>query len=217
MPVELSFEYFLNLILIARNVYSEFKMSNSTNTFKVDYTNYVTSQLHLNVISSLYEKTSRSIYEYFNAYKYLHKEGGSREDALKVLLYFLDDVQDFFLHARDTYYLTIDCNESELGIQLPIVDEELVKEETMQFIKVITREQADPEKFDNVFRNTKDISTEEAYKITSRLPYSKMQAELITTCTSADDMIDRIENLVQVAICGVRLIHVKEALKGVLR
>lgn len=69
-----------------------------TDELYIRFSDYVKSQLHLNLVSDLYH---RDVGEYFNAYQYIAGNEGYYKDCLHVVHYFYHDIAHFLINNLD--------------------------------------------------------------------------------------------------------------------
>lgn len=76
---------------------------------KVKFTEYVKSQVHLNIVHGLYGRTLR---EYVEALWFLNGRTSCQNSAMQVLRYFYSDVACFLIHNKYTidFVLEVDTN-----------------------------------------------------------------------------------------------------------
>lgn len=70
-----------------------------TDELYIQFSDYVKSQLHLNLVSDLYH---RDVGEYFNAYQYLIGDESHIKDCLRVVRYFYHDIAHFLINNLDS-------------------------------------------------------------------------------------------------------------------
>lgn len=90
--MKLPYERFDQILLIAasRDVMSSIVIPSQD--LELDFSEYVSSQLHLNVTTDLF---GREMQEYYHAYLFLRGDQGYQEDVVRVLGYFYTDVAMF--------------------------------------------------------------------------------------------------------------------------
>lgn len=75
---------------------------------EISYYDYVKSQMYLNTVSVFYKNNQRNIFDYSDAYEYLHdKIPEKRDKALLVLTYFYQDMADFLIYNPSSVKLTL--------------------------------------------------------------------------------------------------------------
>lgn len=75
---------------------------------EVSFYDYVKSQMYLNTVSVFYKNNQRNIFDYSDAYEYLHdKIPEKRDKALLVLTYFYQDMADFLIYNPSSVKLTL--------------------------------------------------------------------------------------------------------------
>lgn len=88
----------------------------------VSYSDYVKSQIHLNIVEDLY---GRKMQEYVKALDFVNGNACCRKEAERVLFYFYSDMANFLINNNANIYLRI-CVDADFGSEL-IVDLEDVK------------------------------------------------------------------------------------------
>ena len=91
-------------------VYRERFKVTQANNLKINFIEYVKSQLHNNVVTDFF---NRNIFAYLNAYKFLKGEIFLEDEALKVMHYFYKDIANFLIKnpADMNVYITINSDE----------------------------------------------------------------------------------------------------------
>lgn len=121
---------------------------------KIKFSEYVKSQVHLNVVYGLF---NRSLKDYVETLYFLQGKSSNRTAALRVLQYFYDDLANFLINNGEEIYLTAE------------VDTDLFK---LPKVEYSIRELRDEllTGFDEVLRGGKEIS---GWKFATVLDYAK--------------------------------------------
>ena len=84
---------------------------------KIKFSEYVKSQVHLNIVHGLY---GRSLKEYVETLYFLQGKTSKRATALKVLKYFYEDAARFLINNKDNIHLelVVDTENFELPKQM---------------------------------------------------------------------------------------------------
>lgn len=92
-----------------------------TDALYIRFSDYVKSQLHLNLVSDLYH---RDVGDYFDAYQYLTGNTAYLKECLRVVRYFYHDMAHFLINNRDVV-------EIELVVDAPNIESLNLKEGSM--------------------------------------------------------------------------------------
>ena len=108
--MELTYNRVLQLLVIAysnsKNIASKIHVKKQPITLR--FSDYVKSQLHLNVISGYYAVSKkRNIYEYEYAMEFLEGDSSQLQAARRVLSYFYEDMSSFLIKNNEEIQLSI--------------------------------------------------------------------------------------------------------------
>lgn len=143
--MNITYEHMLQFIVIAksRGDIHGHRIDILEQKLTITYTEYVKSQMHLNVISGFYQDNERSIFEYANALDFIEGDSSKRSDALKVLNYFYTDMSDFLLKNDNVVYLDavldIDLGIDEISINY--------QEQKNLFVELLKQSEIENQKF----------------------------------------------------------------------
>lgn len=116
----LKFEKLNQLIVVAAQgdkqiILDKFKVEE--NSLSINFIEYVKSQLHVNVVSDLF---NRDIFCYLNAYKFLKGDYLLEGEALKVLHYFYEDIANFLINNPINVRVDLQINSTlDSSLQFP--------------------------------------------------------------------------------------------------
>lgn len=113
-----NFERVAHLLAIAADEhFSVAAIKSNPFSYTLKYSTYVKSQVHLNMVSSLF---NRDISDYVNAFEFLQKYSlANMESAQKVLNYFYEDMSNFLINNTNDINFRIEVD--TYFSQLPIV------------------------------------------------------------------------------------------------
>lgn len=116
--VKITFEYLLGIFIVGHAKFQMCLMNPAhlgTNKISIDYEDYIKSNLHLDVISDFYNKDERSIYQYYNARKFLTtSDARYRDDAVSVLKFMLEDIASYLIKVPAVYHVRLSYPEELL-------------------------------------------------------------------------------------------------------
>lgn len=116
----LKFEKLNQLIVVAAQgdkqiILDKFRVEE--NSLSINFIEYVKSQLHVNVVSDLFD---RDIFCYLNAYKFLKGDYLLEGEALKVLHYFYEDIANFLINNPINVRVDLQINSTlDSSLQFP--------------------------------------------------------------------------------------------------
>lgn len=82
-------------------------------TIEIRFSEYVKSQVHLNVVHGLY---NRSLKEYVETLYFLRGKSSNRSSALKVLRYFYEDLSNFLINNGEEIHLIAVVDSDMFGL-----------------------------------------------------------------------------------------------------
>ncbi|MEQ2647065.1 hypothetical protein [Anaerobutyricum soehngenii] len=151
----IKFEKMNQLIVISAKgdnpVYRERFKVTQANNLKINFIEYVKSQLHNNVVTDFF---NRNIFAYLNAYKFLKGEIFLEDEALKVMHYFYKDIANFLIKnpADMNVYITInsdeDSGQNDLRFMLGNIEECSDFSQVEHFLKSLLNAKTDLELFE---------------------------------------------------------------------
>lgn len=85
---------------------------------KIKFSEYVKSQVHLNVVYGLYR---RSLHEYVETLYFLNGKTSKRKSAMKVLEYYYKDATNFLINNKKNVQLTLEVDTENFNLPRQIV------------------------------------------------------------------------------------------------
>ncbi len=107
--VDVLYERIDHIIAISSGKFHNTLSVEPTKVLNIAYSDYVKSQLHLNIVTDLF---NRSVIQYKKANDFLNGDVRFKKSALKVLEYFYEDIINFLKYNKYNIKLTLCVDES---------------------------------------------------------------------------------------------------------
>lgn len=138
----LGFERVDHLVAISatrKSTYIRDNLKIAVKDLQLKFSDYVKSQVHLNVSSDLYD---RPLGDYVKALRYLNGAKKYASSAIKVLNYFYLDMAYFLVNNLDdiNLFLEVDC---ELDIPVKVYSVSQVKDEILKMVDTVQSDDGD--------------------------------------------------------------------------